>query len=133
MEVIPSHIVSSEELVSLHGRPVLCPLCRAQSTSDAEDIGWVAMPELKAEPRWLCLGSWIDVTTIARADDPTRHPYYDDLRRLADLAGMTPDQMVALLRRRQVEILRQQLPSEADDERDALRHRLEEMVAGTRY
>ena len=132
MEVIPSHVVSSEELVRLEGKPVVCPLCRAQSTSDAEDIGWVAMPELKEEPRWLCLGSWIDMTSIARADDPARHPYYDDLKRLANLAGVMPDEIVELLRRRQVEILRGKPAAEADGELDALRHRLEEMVASPR-
>ncbi len=129
MEVIPSRVASSEELVRIQGGPVLCPLCRAQSTSDAEDIGWVAMPELREEPKWLCLGSWIDVTSIARADDPERHPYYDDLKRLAALSGMLPSEMVKVLRRRQVDILRTKSATEVDPEVDALRHRLEEMVA----
>jgi hypothetical protein len=132
MEVIPSRIVSSEELVRLVGKPVLCPLCRAQSTSDAEDIGWVAMPELKQEPRWLCLGSWIDVTSIARADDAARHPYYDDLKRLASLSGVSPDDMVELLRRRQVEILREKPTAESDGELNAMRQRLEDMVTSPR-
>lgn len=132
MEVIPPHVVTSEELVRMQGKPVLCPLCRAQSTSDAEDIGWVAMPELREDPRWLCLGSWIDVTSIARAADPESHPYYDDLKRLAVLSGMSPHEVVEVLRRRQVEILRAKGVDASGAEVDALRHRLEEMVAGAR-
>lgn len=127
--VIPPNFVSGAEAAQEFGKQFSCPLCRVQSTSDATDTGWVAMPELVKGPKWLCLGSWIDVAGVAQRDEPSEHPYYEDLVRLAELAGMSPDEMVRLLRRRQLELIRERPASEAEGELNALRHRLEEMVA----
>ena len=127
MEVIPE-VISSAELEKRVGGKVTCPLCRAQSTSDAADIGWVALPELQRAPRWICLGSWIDVSSIARADEPAEHPYYDDLRRLATLAATSPADLIQSLLHRQLSILQANPRTPDDAELAALESKIEALI-----
>ncbi len=127
MEVLPK-ILSSTDVEKQLGMKLTCPLCRVQSTSDSTDIGWVSMPELQRGPKWICLGSWIDVSSIARADDPSRHPYYDDLVRLAGLAGTSPAELTQALLQRQLSVLQSNPKTLGDPELRALQSRIEGLL-----
>ena len=127
MEVIPE-VISAAQLEGRVGHVVTCPLCQSQRTSDAADVGWVAMPELRQEPRWVCLGSWLDVSSIARADRPAEHPYHDDLRRLAALAGMSVDHLTRSLLQRQLAILQARPPTADDHDRAELEGKIEMLL-----
>lgn len=127
MEIIPD-VVSAADLEKRLGGPFVCPLCRAQSTADADDVGWVHMPEFKREPKWICLGSWIDVSSIARAEAPIRHPYYDDLVRLANLAGTSVRALTQSLLNRQLAILEANPQTALDPELSDLRSRIESLT-----
>lgn len=127
MEIIPD-IISASELENRAGGLVTCPLCGVQSTSDANDIGWVNMPELCREPKWICLGSWIDVSSISRAEDPSSHPYFDDLRRLAILCGMSVLETTHSLLQRQLDVLQSRPQSLNDPALATLQSQIESLL-----
>jgi hypothetical protein len=127
MEVVPE-VIPAAEVERRAGGRVVCPLCRVQSTSDEADIGWVALPELRCPPRWICLGSWLDVSSVARADEPADHPYHDDVRSLADLTGLTATDVIEALRQRQVAILQADPRTPNDPQRVALLSRLDGLL-----
>lgn len=73
MEAIPE-IFAAADIASKTNR-YRCPLCKAQTTEDPADTGWVRCPMLR--DTFICLGCCIDHQSVARAENFDAHPYRD--------------------------------------------------------
>ena len=104
MQIFPQ-VFSSEAAVRDLRDHITCPLCKAQTTKESSDIGWVSLDGLVNVPKWICFGCWIDVTRISRLERPSADPYYGDLTRLAAISGKGVDVIQVKLLRKQLHLI----------------------------
>ena len=72
--------MTSKEVDDAAG-PYRCPLCKVQTTSDAEDIGWIACPMV--DRQMICMGCCFDYAGIALSERFDNHPLIEDFRKLS--------------------------------------------------
>lgn len=82
--------------------PYRCPLCKVQTTSDAEDIGWIACPMMREEV--ICLGCCFDYAGIALSEDFETHPFFDDFRKLSSRTGIDVHKLRTICLNHQVQL-----------------------------
>lgn len=63
-----------------------CPLCTAQTTGSAVDIGWVFCPMINERP--ICSGCCLDYQSVAVSEDFDGHPAREDFDNLSHRTGL---------------------------------------------
>lgn len=103
-----------------------CPLCRVGKGSSPEsDSGWVNCPMVD---RVICLGCCLDYQYVARSNEFTEHPYYEDFVRFSEMTNKSVTELRSCCLEHQQSVLEGELESGASRELERPMRELLEVV-----